>query len=115
MNIGLLWFDNGSQRSLKEKIGNAVSHYAQRFGDKPTVCYLHPDTLDADFNSLKGVRLKTALERRCEEGWSIGRDNSGNMSHARVRLRSILLCLRVPPLKKWLLGSAPPSLRTTRD
>ena len=48
MNIGLLWFDNGSQRSLKEKIGDAVSHYAQRFGDKPTVCYMHPDTLDAD-------------------------------------------------------------------
>ena len=60
MNIGLLWFDNGSKRSLKEKIGNAVSHYAQRFGDKPTVCYLHPDTLDADLNSLKGVRLKPA-------------------------------------------------------
>ena len=61
MDIGLLWFDNGSQRSLKEKIGKAVSHYLQRFGDKPTVCYMHPDTLDADFNSLKGVRLKTAM------------------------------------------------------
>ena len=60
MNIGLLWFDNGSQRSLKEKIGNAVNHYTRRFGDKPTVCYMHPDALDADFNSLKGVRLKTA-------------------------------------------------------
>ena len=60
MNVGLLWFDNGSQRSLKEKINNAVSHYAHRFGDRPTVCYMHPDTLDADFNSLKGVRLKTA-------------------------------------------------------
>ena len=59
MNIGLLWFDNESERSLKEKIGNAVSHYSQRFGDKPTVCYMHPETLDDDFNSLRGVRLKT--------------------------------------------------------
>ena len=25
MKIGLLWFDNGEKRSLKEKISNAVS------------------------------------------------------------------------------------------
>ena len=73
MNIGLLWFDNGSQRSLKEKIGNAVSHYAQRFGDKPTVCYLHPDTLDADFNSMTGVQLKTATNVLPHHFW-VGMD-----------------------------------------
>ncbi len=82
MDIGLLWFDNGSQRSLKEKIGNAVSHYAQRFGDKPTVCYMHPDTLDADFNSLKGVRLKTAMNVLPHHFW-VGMETDPQLAQRR--------------------------------
>ena len=60
MEMGLLWFDDGESKSLKEKISNAVHHYEQRFGDQPTVCYMHPDSEDEDTDSLKGVSIKTA-------------------------------------------------------
>jgi len=60
MEIGLLWFDDGEKRSLKEKIDNAVSHYEKRFGDQPTVCYMHPDMMVENFDPLKGVAVRTA-------------------------------------------------------
>ena len=60
MEMGLLWFDDGENSSLQEKISNAVSHYERRFGDQPTVCYMHPDTVFEDSELCNGVSIKTA-------------------------------------------------------
>lgn len=43
--IGLLWFDDDPGRDLKQKVGNAARRYAEKFGRRPTVCYVHPSML----------------------------------------------------------------------
>jgi hypothetical protein len=39
---GLLWFDDDPRRSVVIKIRNAVERYEERFGIRPTFCYLNP-------------------------------------------------------------------------
>ncbi len=69
MDIGLLWFDDGEKRSLNEKINNAVSHYEKRFGDQPTVCYMHPDTMIEDYGPPQGILVKTAANVLTNHFW----------------------------------------------
>ena len=45
MDTGLLWFDNSAQ-PLTDKVAAAAAHYERRFGERPNVCYLHPEMLD---------------------------------------------------------------------
>ena len=39
---GMLWFDNDPQRKLTEKIDRAARYYQQKYGSKPTLCFVHP-------------------------------------------------------------------------
>lgn len=45
MDIGMLWFDDDPKRDLEAKVANAVKHYREKFGQQPTVCYVHPSML----------------------------------------------------------------------
>ncbi len=56
MEIGMLWFDEGPG-SVKEKVGRAVEFYAAKYGQKPTVCMLHPDTLGSLEGRVGGIQL----------------------------------------------------------
>jgi hypothetical protein len=58
VDIGLLWFDDDPQRSLTEKVTRAAAHYQQRFGRRPTLCYVNPATLGhAAEPAVAGVQL----------------------------------------------------------
>ncbi len=45
MRVGMLWFDDSSQRDLITKIDCAVRHYKAKYGACPTICYVHPSML----------------------------------------------------------------------
>lgn len=44
-NAGLLWFDDNPYRGLTEKVQRAVARYQQKYGQRPTVCFVHPSLL----------------------------------------------------------------------
>jgi len=54
--IGLLWFDESG--TLEQRVERAVRRYTEKFGRRPTVCYVHPSMLNEPGPTLAaGVRL----------------------------------------------------------
>jgi hypothetical protein len=58
MRVGMLWFDDSTQRDLDTKIGRAASHYKAKYGMSPTTCYVHPSML------LEGTALLAGMDVR---------------------------------------------------
>lgn len=48
MITGMLWYDNDKTTPLNKKIDRAVQYYARKYGQKPTVCFVHPSLLEGD-------------------------------------------------------------------
>ena len=59
MDIGMLWFDDSS-RTLKEKVERAVSFYAEKYGQAPTLCLINPAGLNGKEGEVKGVTIRPA-------------------------------------------------------
>lgn len=45
MNTGMLWFNNDAKLDLDRKVKQAVSYFHDKYGYKPTLCYVHPSML----------------------------------------------------------------------
>lgn len=45
MNSGLLWFDDNPYRGIGEKVRRATARYQQKYGQKPSICFVHPSLL----------------------------------------------------------------------
>jgi hypothetical protein len=48
MNIGMLWFDNDPKAGLDAKIARAAGYYRTKYGQAPTVCFVHPTMLKTE-------------------------------------------------------------------
>ena len=59
MEIGMLWFDD-SHLSLAEKISRAVAFYDDKYGRKPTLCLVHPNTVNGGEGIVAGVQVRPA-------------------------------------------------------
>lgn len=46
MNIGMLWFDNDPKANLDHKIERAALYYREKYGCRPTLCFVHPSMLN---------------------------------------------------------------------
>ena len=57
MEIGMLWHDDGPH-SLNDKISRAVAFYTEKYGHKPTLCMVNPDTLNGGERKLGGVEVR---------------------------------------------------------
>jgi hypothetical protein len=42
MNVGMLWFDNDTKRTLEQKIKRAVDYYIKKYGRVPEMCLVNP-------------------------------------------------------------------------
>jgi hypothetical protein len=42
MLSGMLWFDNDKSASLSAKVGRAAEYYRQKYGQRPNICFVHP-------------------------------------------------------------------------
>jgi len=61
MEVGLLWCDDSKNKTLEEKVNEAVSAYRAkpRFSGKgPDACYVHPSMLNEERETcINGVRV----------------------------------------------------------
>ncbi len=48
MHIGMLWFDNTPNVSLKLRIEKAADYYRRKYHQEPTLCLIHPSMLDGE-------------------------------------------------------------------
>lgn len=74
MRIGMLWFDDQSERDVEEKIQRAASHYASKYGSPPTLCYVHPSMLMDDTLTTNGIEIRTANTVLPHHFW-LGQEN----------------------------------------
>jgi hypothetical protein len=58
MEWGLLWFDDTSGRSLEDKVARAAAHYERKFGQLPTLCFVHPSAKNGT-DQVSGVQIQT--------------------------------------------------------
>ena len=60
MRTGMLWFDDQRDPDLETKIRRAVAYYEGKYGQRPTVCYLHPSTALGQQVAIAGLDVRTA-------------------------------------------------------
>ncbi len=65
MEIGLLWYDNDPKVALEEKVRRAAGRYAEKFGQRATLCVLNPATLGSAAGevAVEGGVVKLAASR----------------------------------------------------
>ncbi len=69
MDIGMLWFDADERRSLEEKVKRAATHYQEKYGQAPTLCFVNPATLNGGPESVAGVHLRKMRTVRPDHFW----------------------------------------------
>jgi hypothetical protein len=60
MNVGLMWYDSDSSRTLEDKISRAAQRYREKFGRWPNTCFVHPQAMVEQAESDK--RIACCLE-----------------------------------------------------
>ena len=55
MDVGLLWYDNDSNRTLEDKIGRAAQRYREKYGRWPNLCFVHPKAVMEQNDSDKRI------------------------------------------------------------
>ena len=58
MDWGLLWYDDTSGRLLEDKVSRAAAHYQRKFGQPPTLCFVHPSAKNGT-DQVEGVQVET--------------------------------------------------------
>ena len=48
MNAGMLWFDNDPKTALSTKIEKAANYYQKKYGRKPNLCLINPNSLNGE-------------------------------------------------------------------
>jgi len=85
MEIGMLWFDD-SQLDLDKKISRAVAFYGEKYGRSPTLCLVHPITLDGCEETVAGVQIRQARSVMPDHFWiGIGEATQGIVRTADYR------------------------------
>lgn len=59
MREGMLWFDNNHSRNLTQKIERAAIYYQERFGKRPTLCFVHPSMILNGPSTAEGIEVRT--------------------------------------------------------
>ncbi len=54
MHIGMLWFDNTPNVSLKNRIEKAADYYRRKYHQEPNLCLIHPSMLEGERARNKG-------------------------------------------------------------
>jgi hypothetical protein len=62
VKTGLLWFDDDPRKQLEDKVKRAVAHYERKYGQSPTLCFVHPSAFDG--NGQRGVKKASGVEIR---------------------------------------------------
>lgn len=61
MKVGMLWFDDDTKKSLRDKIIGAKEYYQDKHSRSPTVCKVHPITLgDQEIPEIEGLHISAS-------------------------------------------------------
>ena len=63
MNIGMLWFDNDSKKSVIDRADGAGAYYHKKHGRFPNLCFVHPSMLP-EFEQNKKHLTDAGIEMR---------------------------------------------------
>ena len=58
MDWGLLWYDDTAGRSLDDKIARAAAHFERKYGQSPTLCFVHSSAKNGA-DQVGGVQIET--------------------------------------------------------
>ncbi len=103
MDIGMLWFDDDSRRSLPEKVARAVDYYKEKYGTRPTVCFVNPVMLkDKGLTDKAGaVPLRPARNVLVDHFWlGVGDGEAGANGRSRVKDRAEAAAFKTEPAAK---------------
>jgi hypothetical protein len=76
MREGCLWFDNSNQRDLNEKIVRAAEYYKTKYGNTPTLCFVHPSMLLDGPAAVEGMEIRATNSVLPNHFWLGTADNS---------------------------------------
>jgi hypothetical protein len=81
MNIGMLWFDNDPKADLTIKISRAAVYYRSKYGQTPTICFVHPSMIASNPVKAGGIEVRTSRSVLPNHFW-IG--INGNSAQAKL-------------------------------
>jgi hypothetical protein len=84
MDFGMLWNDDDGRRSLAEKVARAAEYFRGKYGEEPTVCYVHPSLLPAGEATAAGLRLMPSKSVLLNHFW-LGANGEGEMRPKRQK------------------------------
>jgi hypothetical protein len=88
MDIGMLWYDDDSRRTLNDKVARAVEHYRTKYGAQPTVCFVNPTLLkEKDAPDLAaGLLLRASRQVMLNHFWIGVGEGEGVEAKAKKRI-----------------------------
>ncbi|MCJ7622135.1 MAG: hypothetical protein MUO76_01435 [Anaerolineaceae bacterium] len=86
MKTGMLWFDNDPKTDLLTKISKAANYYQTKYGQAPTLCFVHPSMLADKIKKNNGVEVRTSHKVLPHHLW-LGVKNSMPVS-TKVKIKS---------------------------
>ena len=57
MRMGLLWHDS-TDKPIADKVRDAATRYAERFGKKPNTCYVNPTQLPDGERTVNEIAIR---------------------------------------------------------
>lgn len=60
MHQGMLWFDDRKNVSVAQKIADALKFYEQKYGNRPTCCYIHSGNGLEEAKKDLGLRVEVS-------------------------------------------------------
>lgn len=58
MNVGMLWLDADTKRTIEEKVERAVGYYLQKYGDAPDLCLVNSSAFAEEEKQVGAVRIQ---------------------------------------------------------
>ena len=59
MHLGMLWFDNTPNVSLKTRIEKAVDYYRKKYHQEPNLCLIHTGTADIEKTEFAKLTIRS--------------------------------------------------------
>lgn len=73
---GLLWYDDNRDRSIVDKVKNAIERYSIKYGEKPNACYVNHGSVTPDENLyVDGVPVRPFITVLPNHLWLCKRRN----------------------------------------
>jgi hypothetical protein len=58
MHSGMLWYDNGPQGPLEDRLLRAVGYYRKKYGRRPTLCLVNQTTMQSLQRPIEGITVR---------------------------------------------------------